>query len=264
MSPDIVPFHDVSPLAVAGLVLIYFLSFLIRGLIGFGSAMPAVLGSAWILPPHDAVLIALLTSVFAQVQMLPQGFRDADWKVTRPLLAGTLLSILLGVWIFASLKAGSLTVVLGACLTFAVLADMAQLTKRLAARLPLDHFSVVFTLGALAGLIAGLAGAGANYFMSFYVRWAVPRPLPFRATNIIISGVMSLWRAAISLGIGLITVKLVLEAALVMPAVYAGGWAGRRLMGRLSDRRYFMTFQILLLLASLGLIWKGLGAPAQP
>ncbi len=260
MSPEILPFHDVSPLAVIGLVLVYFLSFLIRGLIGFGSAMPAVLGSAWILPPHEAVLIALLTSVFAQVQLLPQGFRDADWKVTRPLLAGTVVSILLGVWIFASLKAEALTVVLGACLTFAVLADMAQLTKRLATRLPLDHFSVAFALGALAGLIAGIAGAGANYFMSFYIRWAVPKPLPFRATNIIISGVMAFWRAAISLAIGLITIKLTLEAALVMPAAYAGGWAGRRLMGRLSDRRYFLTFQVLLLLASLGLVWKGLGA----
>ena len=261
MSPDIVPFHDVSPFAVAGLVLVYFLSFLIRGLIGFGSAMPAVLGSAWILPPHDAVLIALLTSVFAQAQLLPQGFRDTDWKITKPLLLGMVVSVVLGVLIFARLPAGPLTVVLGGCLAVAVLADMARLIDRLAGRLPLDHFSVAFTLAALAGLIAGLAGAGANYLLSFYVRWAAPRPLVFRATNIVVSGVMSLWRAVVTLSVGLITVKLVLEAALVMPAAYAGGWAGRRLMGRLGDRRYFLSFQVLLLLAALGLIWKGLGAP---
>jgi len=260
MSPDIVPFHDVSPLAIAGLLLVYFLSFLIRGLIGFGSAMPAVLGSAWILPPHDAVLIALLTSVFAQIQLLPQGFRDTDWKITRPLLAGTIISVVLGVWIFARLGAGSLTIALGGCLAFAVLADMARLTERFAGRLPFDHFSVAFTLGALAGLIAGVAGAGSNYFLAFYIRWAAPKPLVFRATNIIVSGFMGLWRAAVTLAIGLITVKLTLEAALIMPAAYAGGWAGRRMMGRLSDRRYFLTFQVLLLLASLGLIWKGLAA----
>ena len=164
MSFDFVPFGEIDGLAVAALVAVYFMAFFIRGIIGFGSAMPAVLGSAWILPPHDAVLIALLTSVFAQVQLLPQGFRDANWKITKPLIAGTILSVAIGVWIFASLKAAWLTIVLGLILSIAVLIDMARLTQRMAAVLQLDRFSVAFSLASIAGLMAGIAGAGSNYF----------------------------------------------------------------------------------------------------
>ena len=262
MPPDLIPFHDISAAATVGLFLVYFLSFFIRGTLGFGSAMPAVLGSAWILPPHEAVIIALLTSVFAQVQLLPQGFRDTNWKVTWPMIAGMLLTIVVGVGIFASLKDASLTVVLGVCICFAVVADMTKLTQRLARRIDLDRFSVAFWISAFAGFLAGVAGAGSNYFLSFYVRAVAPSPIAFRATNIVVSGAMSLWRAVAVLFTGLITLPLVFESALIMPVVYAGGWAGRKLVGRISPERYFRLFQILLLAAAAGLIWKGIAALA--
>lgn len=254
------PFQDMPGLAVAALVLVYFLSFFIRGTIGFGSAMPAVLGSAWVLPPHDAILIALLTSVFAQVQLLPQGFQDANWRITKPMIAGIVLSTIVGVWIFASLDSAWLTIVLGAVLCLAVLTDMAKLAERAAGRFRLDGVPVAFSIASVAGLVAGIAGAGANYMISFYVRWAAPTPRAFRATNIVLSGVMGLWRAAVTLAAGLITLKLVIESALIMPAVFAGGWAGRKLAGRLSAERYFRLFRLLLLLAAAALIWKGIAA----
>ncbi len=257
MSFDFIPFQEIDGLAVAGLVVVYFMAFFIRGIIGFGSAMPAVLGSAWILPPHDAVLIALLTSVFAQVQLLPQGFRDANWKITKPLIAGTILSVIVGVWIFASLKAAWLTIVLGLILSAAVLIDIAQLTQHMAKVLRLDRFSVAFSLASVAGLMAGIAGAGSNYFLSVYIRWAAPEPRAFRATNIVSSGAMTLWRACVTLAAGLLTIKLAVESLLVMPAVYAGAWAGRKMGERLSAERYFGLFRWLLLAAAVALIWKG-------
>ena len=260
MNFDFVPFANLDGLSIAVVFAIYFLAYFIRGVLGFGSAMPAVLGSAWILPPHDAILLALLTSVFAQVQLLPQGFRDANWKIAKPILAGTIVSVIVGVWIFVSLSTAWLTIVLGLVLSVAVLTDMARLAERLASRLPLDGGAVAFSLATVAGLIAGVAGAGSNYFLSFYMRWAVPTPREFRATNIVISGFMNLWRALITLVAALITVKLAVEALLVMPAVFAGVWGGRKLTGKLSSERYFALFRWLLLSAAVALIWKGTAA----
>lgn len=251
-------FGGLSGWTIAVLASIYFMAFFIRSIIGFGSGMPAVLGSAWILPPHDAVMIALLAGVFAQIQLLPQGFRDTNWKVTWPMIAGMLVSVVFGIGIFASLRADWLTVVMGGCLSLAVLADMTRVAERVALHLRLDRFSVAFALAALAGLMAGVAGAGANYFLSFYMRHVAPSPAAFRATNIVVSGAMSLWRATVTAAAGLFTVKLLIAAILVLPAVYTGGWAGRRLAGRLSARRYFRLFQVLLFLAAIGLIAKGL------
>lgn len=260
MSLDFIPFEEIGGLAVAALVVVYFMAFFIRGVIGFGSAMPAILGSAWILPPHEAVLIALLTSVFAQVQLLPQGFRDANWKITKPLIAGTILSVAVGVWIFASLKSAWLTIVLGLILSAAVLIDMTRLTQRMASVLQLDRFSVAFSLASIAGLMAGVAGAGANYFLSVYIRWAAPEPRAFRATNIVTSGAMTLWRALVILFAGLLSIKLAVESLLIMPAVYAGAWAGRKTSERMSAERYFGLFRWVLLAAAVALIWKGVTA----
>lgn len=260
MTFDFVPFSNLDGISIVVVLVIYFFAFFIRGILGFGSAMPAILGSAWVLPPHDAVLLALLTSVFAQIQLLPQGFHDANWKIAKPILAGTLVSTVIGVWIFISLSTAWLTIVLGLVLSVAVLTDMARLAERLASKLRLDGAGFAFSLATLAGLISGVAGAGSNYFLSFYIRWAAPTPRVFRATNIVISGFMNFWRALIALVAGLITIKLTVEALLMMPAVYAGVWGGRILTGRLSAQRYFGLFRWLLLLAAAALIWKGIAA----
>ena len=257
MTDSLIPFSDVSGLAIGAIFVIYFLSFFIRGTLGFGSAMPAVLGGVWFVPPHDAVILALLTSVFAQVQLLPQGFRDTNWRIAKPMIAGTILSIAVGVWIFASLDAAWLTIVLGTCLSLAVIIDIGGLAKRAARRIELGRAPVAFGLATVAGLIAGVAGAGSNYFMSFYLRWTVPTPVAFRATNIMLSGAMTLWRCVVTVFAGLVTVALVVESIVIMPAVFAGNWAGRHVAMRLSAERYFGFFRLLLLLASIALIWKG-------
>lgn len=253
----ITPFESLTPAGMALLFVIYFLSFFIRGAIGFGSATPAVIGSAWVLPPHDAVLIALLTSLFAQVQLLPQGLREANWTVARPVLAGTVVSVVIGVWIFANLRSEWLTIVLGACLSFAVAADILRVAQNLARVVDLQRFSVGFWLSAFAGLMSAVTGAGGNYFLAFYIRWAAPHPKVFRATNIVISGFISFWRSIVVAIAGLLSLKLVIEAVLVMPVVYLGGWAGQVFAGRLSAERYFRIVQVLLLLAAASLIWKG-------
>lgn len=260
MPLDSIPFANLNGFSIAMVFAIYFFAFFIRGILGFGSAMPAILGSAWILPPHDAVLLALLTSVFAQVQLMPQGFRDANWKIAKPILAGMIVSTIIGVWIFVSLSTAWLTIVLGLVLSVAVLADMARFAERMASKLQLDGVVFAFSLATLAGLISGIAGAGSNYFLSFYIRWAAPTPRVFRATNIVISGFMNFWRALVTLVAALITIKLTVEAALLMPAVYAGVWGGRKLTGRLSPERYFGVFRCLLLMAAAALIWKGKSA----
>ena len=124
----------------------------------------------------------------------------------------------------------------------------------------LGHCGEGLSLKKMAGLIAGVVGAGPNYFLSFYIRWAAPNPMEFRATNIVISGFMNLWRALVTLVAALITLKLTVEALLLMPAVYAGVWRGRKLTGSLSSKRYFGLFRWLLLIAASSLIWKGTAA----
>ncbi len=256
----VVPFAEMSAADITALAAIYFLAFFVRGMLGFGSAMPAVLFGAWLLPPHDAILLALVTSVYAQVQFLPQGFRDGDLRIVRPLIAGSAVSIVIGVWIFATLKAAWLTIVLGVLLGVSVAGEMAGVADRLTSRLDLRRFSVPFALASFSGLIGAIAGAGGIYVLSIYLRWAAPRPAVFRATNILLSAFTNLWRAAVALAGGLISSPLAIEAALLMPVILLGGWSGGKLSARLTAKRYFRVYRMLLLIAAASLIWKGLNA----
>lgn len=258
----IVPFAEMTGAAIAALVAIYFLAYFIRGMLGFGSATPAVLFGAWLLPPHDAILLALVTSVYAQVQLLPQGFRHGDLAIVKPLIAGSVVSIVIGVWIFATLKAAWLTIVLGLLLGVSVAGEMTGVAERLTGRLDLRRFSVPFALATFGGLMGAIAGAGGVYFLSVYLRWAAPRPVVFRATNILFSAFTGLWRGAVALAGGLISSALAIEAALLMPVILLGGWSGGKLSARLTAKRYFRVYRMLLLAAAVSLIWKGLGALA--
>ena len=84
MMPDLRPsdislFEGLSAPAIAAVALVYFVAFSIRGVIGFGSAMPAVLFSSWILDPHHGVPLALTTGAAAQVQLMASATATGRW-----------------------------------------------------------------------------------------------------------------------------------------------------------------------------------------
>ena len=95
MMPDLRPsdislFEGLSAPAIAAVALVYFVAFSIRGVIGFGSAMPAVLFSSWILDPHHGVLSAPTTG--RRRAGSAHGIRHGDWQVARPLMIARLPS----------------------------------------------------------------------------------------------------------------------------------------------------------------------------
>ena len=54
------PFDGVSWASLAGIAVVYFLAFAARGAIGFGAIAPAIVLTSWLIPPHHAVLLAMI------------------------------------------------------------------------------------------------------------------------------------------------------------------------------------------------------------
>ena len=90
---------------VGFVLLAHFIGFYIRGALGFGSNMPIVLLTTWVLGPHHAILLVALTSGIAQIHLLPQGFRHTDWPIARMLALGMMAGIVFGTWVFAEIEA---------------------------------------------------------------------------------------------------------------------------------------------------------------
>ncbi|MFN4282697.1 MAG: sulfite exporter TauE/SafE family protein [Alphaproteobacteria bacterium] len=252
------PFDDVSWASLAGIVVVYFLAFAARGAIGFGAIAPAIVLTSWLIPPHHAVLLAMIAATIPQLQMLPEGVRDGDWKVCRPVFLALALSIAAGVWLFAALSSDGLSLALGAIMTIIIVLDMGKWLSRLAQKVDMRTYPVAFSLATVIGLVTGVAGAGGMMMLSVYLRHACRDHISLRATAILLGTMLTLWRVLATAAIGLIDWQLIVESALLMPVVYAGIWIGTRWFRGMTPKTFYQVFQLVLLISAAGLMIDGL------
>ncbi len=252
------PFAGLSWPALLGIAIIYFLAFAARGAIGFGAIAPAIVLTSWLIPPHHAVLLAMIAASVPQLHMLPEGLRDGDWKVCRPVALALALSIAAGVWLFAALSSDMLSLALGAIMTMIILMDMGRLLERFAQKVDLRAYPVAFGLATAIGLTTGVAGAGGMMMLSVYLRHACRDHVSLRATAILLGTMLTLWRVLATAVIGLVGWQLIVESALLMPVVYLGIWIGTRWFRGMSAKTFYLVFQIVLLLSAAGLMLDGI------
>ncbi len=252
------PFAEIAPWMIACVFATHFFGFFIRGAFGFGSNMPIVLITTWILGPHHAILLVLLTTIVAQLHLLPQGVKTADWAVMRTLVVGMLAGIFIGTWLFTILAADWLTLVMGVLVTVVVAMDGFKLLQRLSDRIDLRSPWVASSLATTSSAIGAVSGGGAFYLLVVYLKLACSTPAALRGTNITLSGMFIIWRFLLVAYYGLITPQLLIEAALLVPAVFLGTWTGTRFFHASTPERFYVALQILLVVAALALIGKGI------
>jgi len=260
LPPGLVPFAGLPLWVAAAVAGANFIGFFIRGAFGFGSNVPIVLLTAWLLSPHHAIVLVMLTATVAQVHLLPQGLTNADWHVVRTVTPGLLLGIAIGTWVFAGLEADWLILVMAALVVFILLLDRLRLIELIAGVLPLRSAWVASGL-ALTGATAGtISGGGTVYFLVVYFKLVCASAEALRATNIAISGLFIFLRVAGIAFTGFVEPRCLVEAALMVPAVFLGTVAGSRAFRRTSPARFYLALQVLLLLAALSLLAKGLAS----
>ena len=252
------PFDGMSWPVIVSIVVIYFLAFAGRGAIGFGAIAPAVVLTSWLIPPHHAVLLAMIAATIPQLHLLPEGLREGDWKVCRPVIAALALSITAGVWVFAELSADWLSLALGAIMTAIIILDMGKLLNRFAERVDIRSTPIAFGLATVIGLATGVAGAGGMMMLSVYLKHACKDHISLRGTAILLGTSLTLWRTVASAFAGMVDLQLIVESVLLMPVVYIGIWVGTRWFRRMTPAAFYRVFQFVLLLSAAGLVVESL------
>jgi uncharacterized membrane protein YfcA len=252
------PFHDWTTVAIVGVAGIYFVAFAGRGALGFGAIAPAVTLSSFLIPPHHAVLLAILTATVPQLQVLPEGIRRGDWHVARPAIVGLLISIPFGVWAFAHIGSKAFSLILGFIISLIVIMDTVKLLDRVAKAVDIRKPTIVFGLAAATGLMTGLAGAGGVMMLAVYLKHACRDYIALRATAALMGTILIFWRLLATVVAGLIDLQLVAESLLLIPIVYIGGWMGMHFFRRMGADRYYNLFQGLLLISAVGLMIEGI------
>lgn len=257
MLAELSPFAGVPIWAVICVFTAHFIGFFIRGAFGFGSNMPIILLTAWLLEPHHAILLVVFTAAAAQIHLFPQGFGAADWQVTRPLVVGMFLGVALGTWLFTILEADWLMLVMGIVITVIVAMDRSRLLERMTRVIDLRAHSVTTALALFSGTVGTVSGGGGIYFLVVYLKLACKTAASLRGTNLILSGFFVLIRVLLLLPTGLITLPLLAEAAFLLPVVFLGTWAGTRAFHLTDSRRFYDALQLLLLIAAIALMLRG-------
>ena len=253
------PFADIAWWGIAIVFAAHAFGCFVRGAFGFGSNMPVVLITTFVLGPHHAILLALLTTIVAQVNLAPGARKDADWQVARPLMAGLLAGTALGTWLFTVLSAQWLVLVLGVLLCTIVLMDWFNIVQRLTARIDLRSAKLASGFSFVGGTMGGISGGGAFYFLVVYLKHACSTPAALRGTNVVLSILVMSMRMIVVVLAGRMTLSLVAEALLLTPLVLAATWYGTHLFRTSRPALFYAALQTLLFAGALALIVKGIG-----
>ncbi|MGY8960104.1 MAG: TSUP family transporter, partial [Alphaproteobacteria bacterium] len=135
--------------------------------------------------------------------------------------------------------------------------DRFRLLERMTAYIDLRARPVTSSLALLSGFVGSISGGGGLYFLVVYLKLACKSALSLRSTNIMLSGVFILIRLILLVYAGFVSWPIVVESLFLTPAVLLGSWMGTRLFHASSPERFFAALQVLLLIASLSLMVRG-------
>jgi uncharacterized membrane protein YfcA len=251
------PFAGISLLAIVGVAAMHGFGCFIRGAFGFGSNLPIVLVTTFILGPHHAILLAVMTTVVAQTNLLKQGVRTAEWPVARPLLIGQVAGVVAGTWAFTVLAPEWLTLILGLLIGTIVVMDRLQLMARLHRIVDLRARPICSALAFTGSTVGSISGGGGLYFLVAYLKLVCTSPAGLRGTNLVLSNVFLAVRIIALLVAGLITPTLVVEGLILAPVALLATRAGSRMFHRTSPARFYFAIQGLLLFGAAALVVRG-------
>lgn len=205
---------------------------MLRGFTGFGFAVAAVPLASLVLPPSLTVAAAL-------VMQTAIGLRDciaergrADWRSVRWLIAGAVAGTPAGLALLAALPPAWVRLGLG----LLVLATVAITSRPARLHAPPGRNWGLAT-GVCSGISNGLAAMAGPPAIAYFLAIRAQREVMRSSLMVFfpIASAMALPPAALA---GLVSRDALLLAALGLPLMLAGGWAGTALFRRHGPRYY--------------------------
>jgi uncharacterized membrane protein YfcA len=246
---------DLSPVTLSVLVGSMFGAAFVNGTIGFGFALLAVNVLALVLGAKDGIIVlSLLTPVVSGIQVW--HFRAHRMVVgrLRPLILAALVGTAIGSQILVFLPGYLISLALGLLTAFDVFVELRGRGQPLALR---TERRLAPVAGFIGGISSGTLGASGPVFGSYLVAIGM-RGAEFALAITTIFFATSLMRNVVLAGLGQYTTStLGLAVVLLVPAL-VGQRVGFWLRGRLPALTLERAVLILLLVAGLNLLFRGI------
>jgi uncharacterized protein len=244
-----------DPLVLLALVGALSVAALINGMVGLGFALLSVNVLAFVLGAKDAVIVmSLLTPLMSGLQLIRHRAFAPIWRRFRWMLVWALAGSVVGTQLLVILPGAVISLALGAFTVWYVVNGLREERAPLAA-------STERRLAPVTGLVGGITnstiGASGPVFASYLGALGLRgREFAFAISLFFCS--MGLLRFGLIAAFQLYTVPLALTAMAVFVPAALSQWAGFWLQGRFPARTLYRIVLVILLVASINLLWRGL------
>ncbi len=207
-----------------------FLAAVLRGLTGFGFALAAVPMMSFLIPPAQAVAIAILLQCAVGLKDLIVSGGLVQRRALALMTLGALLGTPLGVWGLTRLDPDAMRLVIA----LLVGVGLAALLLRLKLG---DSTPMALGAGVTAGLFSGLAAMPGPPAIAYFLGTRTPAAVT-RASLMVYFFLTSLLTLPGLLWAGEVRRETLLTSAIALPALFIGTWAGGLAFQRLDEGGY--------------------------
>jgi uncharacterized membrane protein YfcA len=218
---------------------------------GFGALATPLMALAIPVPQAAAIMLPLLLVMDATgVKAL---WYQRDRALLRLLLPAGLLGTVIGFLMFGVLPTHTVSGIVGA-LTLLFLAQRLLFPPRVDAPPPPRWLGVL--LGSASGFTSFVAHAGSPPVSAYVLPLRLP-PMVFTATMAIFFATLNLSKVVPYAWLGLIDLRNMSTALVLMPLAPVGVWVGVRLVPHIPPALFYKLVYVGMLLTGLKLLWDG-------
>jgi hypothetical protein len=244
------------------------LATVVHGIAGFGLAQVAMGLMPLFRSPESASVIFSIIAVISNLRVWWSVREHFDWKAWLIPVAGLAVGMPLGIFVFSALSEQALRIAIGITLLIAV-ALIAAVRQSSVVKdwLAERDFKPGWKIGVVAGFLAGALGGAVAIpgppmilYGAFMVAADYWDSKKMKATFTAFFGTLMLYRVGSVAVTGGVTLSLLVEAAVAVPALFLGAWLGIKIYEVIPDRIFSWVVLGMLLVNAIILLVSALGA----
>jgi uncharacterized protein len=223
----------------------------VSGITGFGGAVLMLPVLVYAYGLRDAVVVLTITQAVGNGSRAWFGRTDIDWSVAWRFIAGAIPSAILGSVAFAKLTVDWLSALLGIFLLLTVLYRHTRLNQ---ARMPLNGF---VPLGLVFGFLSAVLGSVGPFVAPWFLAYGLVKTA-YVSTEALGALAMHLTKTVTYGNLSLLTGRTIVLGLALSPAMIAGSYLGKRLVGSMPENVFHYLIEAVLIVAGIQFLIEGL------
>ncbi len=221
-----------------------FVAGVLRGFTGFGFSLSAVPLLSLVMPPSQAVPIALILQFVVSLGGLRTATTLCDWRSVRWLALGAVIATPVGVWALMLLPPAPVRMVIAVLVASAVVVIARGVRMNLS-----SSPAPVIGFGLLSGIFNGLTGIPGPPVVAYYLAAPIETSVA-RASMIVFFLATSIFGLLPLISLNMLSRPILIEAFLAFPGVVFGSWLGASMYHRSRAQHYRAVALSLLVLTA--------------